>query len=266
MSEQFERNAKAAESEPSQPSIDLTSLFPPIKDTSKATNAERSANGNNAENNGKAQDYSKQQIDFPKPVEFNLQPKKAETDKVAMLQKNADGKIEIGEKDFDKIGPIAAKVLRDAGVTKLTLTPGKDHDTYEAELKKPLEINQDPAEGARKLKIGTHFKADVIKNPDGSMTLDHIDGLKAESKVLFQWRDVTVDKIQLNKLPDGTSEITSTGTWNGISRDNTRIKPGEIFDKAQLLFNRMEGLKSPQDQKSSQAPKSFLEITPIKKD
>lgn len=157
---------------------------------------------------------------------------------------SADGKIEIGEKDFDKIGPKAAQVLKDAGVTKLTITPGQGFDTYEADLKKELEIAQDPnVDGARKLKIGTHFKADVSKSPDGSYSLEHIEGLKAESKILLAWREAQVDKIQLTKLPDGRSEITSTGSWNGFSRDNTRIKPPEIFEKASMLFGRMETLK-----------------------
>ncbi len=191
--------------------------------------------------------------------------KEDRTEAVAMLKSRADGKIEISEKDFDKIGPIAAKVLRDAGVTKLTLTPGKDSDTYEAELKKPLEIPQNEAvDGTRKLKIGTTFKAEVIKNADGSMTLDKIEGLTAESKILFKYRDASVHKIQMRQTPDGKSEITSTGSWNGFSKDNTREKPAEIFEKAKMLFERMEKLKSAA-QPEALRPTSFLEIPKLQK-
>lgn len=159
------------------------------------------------------------------------------------LDVSKDGKIEIGEKDFERIGPRAAKVLRDAGVEKITITKGKDGDTYEATLKKPLEIPQDPdVDGCRKLKIGTSFKADVKKGDDGSFTLSNIEGLKAESKILFKWQDANVNKIHLNQTPDGKSEITSTGSWKSFSRENSRVKEGEVFKTAELLFGRMKDM------------------------
>lgn len=166
---------------------------------------------------------------------------KDKTDKPLPI--SPDGKIEITDKDFERIGPKAAKVLRDAGVEKITITHGPNGDTYEAKLKNPLEIKQDPDEdGCRKLKIGTSFKADVQKNSDGSFTLNNIEGLKAETKILFKWQDATVNKIQLKSTDDGKSEITSTGSWKSFSRDNTRVKDGEIFKTAELLFGRMKDM------------------------
>lgn len=175
-----------------------------------------------------------------------------------------NGKIEITEKDFEKIGPKAAQALKDAGVTKLTITPGQGFDTYEAELKKPLEVPQDPnIDGCRKLKIGTSFKADVVKNADGTLQLDNIQGLTAETKILFKWQDASVDKIKLRQLPDGQSEITSTGSWNGFSRDNTRVKPAEIFEKANFLFDKMDKIKSGAKGGGGGSP-SFLEIPKLR--
>jgi len=174
------------------------------------------------------------------------------------LKAGPDGKIEISEKDFDKIGPVAAKVLKDAGVSKITITPGKGFDTYEADLKKPLEIPQDPSvDGTRKLKIASHFKADVSKQADGSLKIDNIEGLTAETKVLFSWKEAQVNKIQILPTQDGKTEVRTTGSWNGISRDNTRIKEGEIFEKAKLLFDRMDNLK-----KNAEKP-AFLDIPKI---
>lgn len=192
----------------------------------------------------------------PFPAPFKDTQHKA-TDKTPKILAGPDGRIEITEKDFGKIGPKAADVLKQAGVSKLTITPGQGYDTYEAEFKKPLEIPQDPAEdGTRKLKIATRFKADVSKSPDGTLRMDNIEGLSAETKVLLKWRDATVNKIELRSTPDGKSEIKSTGSWNGFSRDNTRVKPGEIFEKANMLFDRMEQLKKT----ASPTGTNFLEI------
>lgn len=176
--------------------------------------------------------------------ELQVEPRKAESDRLAFINAGKDGKIELTEDHFEKIGPKAAQVLKDAGVQKLTITPGKDSDRYEAELKKTLEIVQDPAkDGTRKLTIGKKFKADVSRNADGTLKLENIEGLTAESRIAFSWREASVDKIKLEQLPDGQSRITSTGTWKSFSRDNTRTKSGEIYEKANLLFGRMQDLK-----------------------
>ena len=183
---------------------------------------------------------------LPQPgrSEPGVDAQKQPTDRSDKIKVGPDGKIELSEKDFDKIGPKAAQVLKDAGVTKLTISPGQGFDTYEAELKKALEIPQDPnIDGTRKIKIATHFKADVYRLPDGTLNLDKIEGLAAETKVLFSWKDAQVNRIQLKQTPDGKSEIKSTGSWNGISRENVREKDGEIFDKASFLFERMDKLK-----------------------
>lgn len=179
-----------------------------------------------------------------KPADSTTDAQKKVGDQTDKIKLSPDGKLELSEKDFDKIGPKAAQVLKDAGVSKITITPGQGFDTYEAELKKPLEIPQDPSvDGNRKLKVATHFKADVSKLPDGTMKLDNIEGLTAETKVLLSWKDAQVNRIQLKQTADGKSEIKSTGSWNGFSRDNTRIKDGEIFEKANFLFDRMDKLK-----------------------
>jgi hypothetical protein len=134
--------------------------------------------------------------------------------------------------------------LKEAGVVKLTVTPGKGFDTYETELKKPLEIPQDPTvDGTRKLKLATHFKVDISKQPDGTLQMENIEGLSAETKVLFSWKEAQINRIQIKQTADGKSEIKSTGSWNGFSRDNVRVKDGEIFEKANFLFDRMRKLK-----------------------
>lgn len=176
-------------------------------------------------------------------------------DKPFSIAPGPDGRIEIGENDFDKIGPKAKQVLSDAGVTKLIITPGQGFDTYEAELKSPLQIAQDPSvDGTRKLTMDTHFKADVKKGSDGTLMLDNIQGLTAESKILFKFRDAQVEKIQLRPTADGKSEITSTGSWNGISGTKVRLQPGEVFEKANILFDRMQKIKG---------TSGFMEIPPL---
>src|SRR5262249_34324605 len=60
---------------------------------------------------------------------------------VAMLMAPGAGPIELTDKDFDKIGPKAAQVLKDAGVKKLTITSNPDGTTHiAAELAKGLDI------------------------------------------------------------------------------------------------------------------------------
>jgi len=232
--------------------------FPPIGDVAKDSRAQRESGGSNEASKLLAQADSKPKLALAPggellvpPLEFAAAGAKAAAEAKDTNDKpgdkpldvSKDGKIEISEKDFERIGPRAAKVLRDAGVEKITITKGKDGDTYEATLKKPLEIPQDPdVDGCRKLKIGTSFKADVKKNDDGSFTLNNIEGLKAESKILFKWQDATVNKIHLNQTPDGKSEITSTGSWKSFSRDNSRVKEGEVFKTAELLFGRMKDM------------------------
>ncbi|MBX9722720.1 MAG: hypothetical protein K2X81_15075, partial [Candidatus Obscuribacterales bacterium] len=199
--------------------------------------------------------------------------KENRTELVAMLKPRDDGKIEISEKDFDKIGLVAARILRDAGVTKLTMTPGKNSDTYEANLKKPLEIPN--VHGMLKLEMGSTFKAEVIKNADGSMTLDKIEGLtffkptfglSMQGKMVFNHFKDSVDKIHMRLNPDGKkSEITySSRSWDTINKDNIRTKQAEIIEKAKILFERMEKLKST-EQPEALPPASFLEIPKLQK-
>lgn len=192
-------------------------------------------------------------VDAPRPAEQpkpELQNKAGDQD-LRKLSIGPDGKIELTEKDFDLIGPKAKDILKQAGVEKIKITPGKDADTYEMELKKPLEIPQDPdKDGCRTLKIADRVKADVVKNADGSFELRDIQGLSAEKKILFKWRDADVHKVILRKGADGQSEVSSTGSWNGISREETRSKPPEVFEKASVLFERMGKLKE-----SLEAPK-----------
>jgi hypothetical protein len=165
-------------------------------------------------------------------------------DRPATIAPGPDGKIEISEKDFERIGPKARQVLTDAGVTRLTIKPGQGFDTYEAYLKKSMEIAQDPnVDGTRKITMATHFKADVSKNSDGTLTLDNIQGLTAESKIILRFREAQVDRIQLRQTADGKSEIISTGSWNGMSSTKTRIQPAEVFEKANILFERMQKIK-----------------------
>lgn len=160
---------------------------------------------------------------------------------VAMLQAGANGPVELTEKDFDKIGPKAAEVLREAGVTKLTLTPGADGVNHvKAEFSKPLEIAQDPAiDGCRKLKIANEFSCDISKDDKtGGFTLSNIKGLTAESEILGKFRDATVTNISMIKNDKGESEVTSTGKWRIFSADRTRTRPAEVMDKAELLYGR----------------------------
>lgn len=168
-------------------------------------------------------------------------------EQVAMLQPPGGGPVELTDKDFDKIGPKAAQVLKDAGVTKLTLTPGADGVNHvKAELKKGIEIDQDPAiDGCRKLKIGKEFSCDISKDANGKFVLSNIEGLTAESQILGAFRDATVTKIAMERNAKGESEITSTGQWKVFSRDQTRTRPAEIMDKAELLFDRFLKLLEP---------------------
>ncbi|MDP4390791.1 hypothetical protein, partial [Escherichia coli] len=76
------------------------------------------------------------------------------------------------------------------------------------ELKKPLEIPQDPTvDGTRKLKLATHFKVDISKQPDGTLQMENIEGLSAETKVLFSWKEAQINRIQIKQTADGKSEI-----------------------------------------------------------
>jgi len=173
-----------------------------------------------------------------------------ETDKSAKaaesikLQVGTDGKIELSEKDFDLVGPRAKKALTDAGVTKISITPHDGFDSYHFELKQPQEVEQDPSiDGTRKLKIGTELNFDLKHNSDGSLSISNIEGLTAESNILRKFRDAEVQKIRIEKTEDGESKISSTGSWNGFSRTKVRTEPGEAFDTANLLFERMQKLK-----------------------
>lgn len=161
-------------------------------------------------------------------------------EQVAMLQPPGGGPVELTDKDFDKIGPKAAQVLKDAGVKKLTLTPGADGVNHvKAELDKGLEIDQDPAiDGCRKLKIGKEFECDISKDANGKFVLSNIEGLTAESQILGVFRDATVTRISMERNAKGESEITSTGQWKVFRRDQTRTRPAEVMDKAELLFDR----------------------------
>lgn len=165
---------------------------------------------------------------------------------VAMMMPEDGQKRTLKADEFEKIGPKAAEFLKQNGVTEISITPGKDGapDKIEATLDKPLSITQDPeVDGCRKLKVGTHFSAEVSKKPDGTIVLDNIDGLKAETKVLLSWKDADVKRIELHKNEEGETEITSTGKLGAFSRTKTRVKPGEIMEKAGTLFERLEKLK-----------------------
>lgn len=182
-------------------------------------------------------------------------------DFVAVLNNTAkNGPIELGEKDFGKIGPKAEEVLKNAGVTKIKIEANENGgDTITAELKKPLEIDQDPAvDGSRKLKVDTTFKADISVQPDGSIKFENVEGLKAEVKALGKWRDATVSEIELRKTDDGKTEVTSTGGIGIFSKTQSRIKPGEIMEKANLLIDKLKNLKSGEKTSSLDLPSLFL--------
>lgn len=174
---------------------------------------------------------------------------------LAMLQKQEGGqKVTLKADAFEKIGPKAAEFLKQNGISEISITPGKNGapDKIEATLDKPLSIDQDPAvDGCRKLKVDKHFSAEVSRKPDGTLVFDNIEGLKAETKVLLSWKDANVTHIELRKNEKGDTEITSTGELGAFSRTKTRVKPAEVMDKADTLFQRLEKLmdKSPAQDK-----------------
>ncbi|MBX9567246.1 MAG: hypothetical protein K2X77_00015 [Candidatus Obscuribacterales bacterium] len=166
------------------------------------------------------------------------------TEQLAFHQADTKGPIELKEEDFGKIGPKAAEVMKGAGVNKVEIEPGDGFDTVTATLKEPLEIAQDPEkDGSRKLKVDTTFKADISVKEDGTIVLDNIEGLKAEVKALGRWRDADVSRVEIKKGEDGQTEVKSTGGIGIFSRTQTRIKPGEIMDKAKILIDRFNDLK-----------------------
>ncbi|MBS1955934.1 MAG: hypothetical protein JST89_17245 [Cyanobacteria bacterium SZAS-4] len=181
---------------------------------------------------------------------------------VAMMQEG-EKKTTLKANDFEKIGPKAAEFLKQNGISEISITPGKNGapDKIEATLDKPLSIDQDPAvDGCRKLKVDKHFSAEVSKKPDGTIVFDNIEGLKAETKVLYSWKDASVTHIELRKNEKGETEITSTGELGAFSRTRTRVKPAEIMEKAGTLFERLEKLK---DQNSTKDKMGYLQFSNV---
>jgi hypothetical protein len=159
----------------------------------------------------------------------------AKTNDSRILKAGPDGKIELGENDFDLIGPRAKKALTDAGVSKISITPHEGYNSYKIEFKKPQELAQDPSiDGTRKLKVGNELNFDLKHNKDGSLSLSNIDGLTAESNILGRFRDAEVNKIKIEKTEEGQSKISSTGTWNNFSRTKVRSQPDEVYDTANI--------------------------------
>lgn len=182
---------------------------------------------------------------------------------VAMMMPEDGKKTTLKADEFEKIGPKAAEFLKQNGVSEISITAGKDGapDKIEATLDKGLSIEQDPeVDGCRKLKVGTHFSAEVSRKPDGTIVLDNIDGLKAETKVLLSWKDANVKRIELHKNEEGETEITSTGKLGAFSRTKTRVKPAEIMEKAGTLFERLEKLK---DQSSTKDKMGYLQFSNV---
>lgn len=197
------------------------------------------------------------QFDRPREAE---EPWKNSDNQIAMFMSNgAHNRIELSEKEFNRIGPKAAEVLKGAGVEKIEIQSNGGVDSVSATLKKPLEIAQDPdVDGNRKLKVDSTFKADISVKDDGTIVFDNIKGLKAETHVLGRWRDATVTRIEMKKGEDGQTEIKSTGEVGIFSRTQSRTKPGEIMEKAKILLDKFNEMKSQNKQGALELPHLFL--------
>ena len=181
-------------------------------------------------------------------------------DQLAFHQTDTKGPIELKEADFGKIGPKAAEVMKGAGVEKIKIEPGEGFDTVTANLKEKLEIPQAPGkDGSRKLKVDTTFKADISVEPDGTIVLDNIEGLKAEVRALGRWRDANVSRVEIRKGEDGQTEVTSTGGIGVFSKTQTRTRPAEIMDKAMILIERFNDLKQ-ENSKGTNNKQSSLDL------
>lgn len=175
-------------------------------------------------------------------------------------QRGAEKPITLTEDHFDKIGPKATDILKGAGVTEISITPGQNGvDKIHAKLDQPFEIEQDPkkADGVSKLIVGKDFTADMSKGKNGEITFDNIKGLKAETNLGI----ANVVKIQLSRDANGDTEITSVGRKGIFSRTKTRTVPGEVMDKAETIYDRMQELKK--NPPSTNNKTGMLNMTPI---
>jgi hypothetical protein len=153
----------------------------------------------------------------------------------------ASEKLTFNSDSFDQIGPKAKEMLEKAGVTEISITPGNNGvDKIEISLKDKLEIEQDPEkDGCNKLIVGKKLSADFKKGDNGELILENIKGLQAETNL----GTANVIRMKMSRDEDGNTEIESTGKKGIFARTKTRVKEGEIMDKAESVLNRLNELK-----------------------
>lgn len=163
--------------------------------------------------------------------------------------------------EYDKIGPLAKKVLEDNDVEEIKITPRPGQpDLLEATLKKSIEIKQDPkADGCNKLILDKNISAELEKGPNGEYILKNIKGLTAET----DFGTATVNRIELSREANGDTHIKSQSRFGILRPVRERTKPAEVLDKADQLFKKLDDLKKGTGAKVDKTKMSALEFDSI---
>lgn len=214
----------------------------PSRDATIPTEAtDKSAKGEQRENQSKsgetavkvdpeAELLKKHEENLPPETPFTLEPTRKP--------------IVITDKEFDELGPDNAKLLRDAGVVKMTIEVGTNNDRGTIELKKPLDITPNPpAENLRKIEIDRLMQANVRKDKAGSIYVEDIRGLSAVVNVLGAWQNVPITRVVLTPTADGKTMITVTGQVGFFPHTQSSIKPGDLYKQADALTDKLDEIK-----------------------
>jgi hypothetical protein len=149
---------------------------------------------------------------------------------------------------FDVVGPTIAKALRDNGVKEITIKPGTTKGSYQfdAKLDKPVTVPQDiNKDGCYQLDIGKNFSAEVSRGANGKFIIDHIQGMTAKIDSVIGKRkvDALVEKIEMSKAADGTTQLDTTGSRFGIQNTRTKYKNGDVYDGMKDAVEKLDARK-----------------------
>lgn len=156
---------------------------------------------------------------------------------------------ELTPKDFEKLGPRAAEIMKEHGVTKLSLTPGKTReDVHHAkiEFKDGAEIDlDDKVDGVDKLKIGKELSFNIQMTKDGEIIFTNIKGLEA---ILPAGMKVPITGLRIGFNADGKAEITATSEVGGKKSEHKFAKSYEAMEDVTTYYNKfleLIGLRCP---------------------
>jgi len=175
----------------------------------------------------------------------------------------------VSEDAFGQFGEEPAKLLRDNKAKRISLVGDSADDSGDKmsllfEFKEPQEINMDPNTGCRKITISNTPRAHISFEPDGTIKLSNISGIRAEvnpgEDPLFgikPWITVKVDTVTLSKNKDGALEIEVTGSKGLL--DHTKTIP--VSDQmAKHITALMDALPNVAEASKGDIPKEVREI------